>query len=391
MTHVVRSGREAEEIATELAATFASQAADRDRTRTLPATELAELSASGLLGISVPARFGGAEVPIVSLAEVFRLLAAADASLAQIPHSHFVFLEALRLEGTVDQRERWFGAALRGERFANAQAERGGRTAADDATTLTRCPDGGYLLRGEKFYSTGALFAHWLVVRAVLGDAKALAFLPADAPGVTVTDDWDGMGQRTTASGSVHLDDVRVDADQVVPYTPIFARPTTYGARAQVLHAALDVGIARGALTAAVTQAGTARPWWEAGVGTAVEDPLLVQQAGELEIVVRGAEALVRAAAEAIDEAGPSLSEASAARASVATAVAKVAAGRAAVEVASALFELGGTRSASEALNLSRFWRDGRTHTLHDPARWKVQHVGRWVLTGAVPPRHGQL
>ncbi|MDG4797929.1 SfnB family sulfur acquisition oxidoreductase [Micromonospora sp. WMMD1082] len=403
MTRVIRTDEEAVEAARKVAASFAEQAAVRDRERRLPGPELAELSASGLLGISVPAEFGGAEVSVATLAEVFRVLATADASLAQIPHSHVVFLQALRLQGTVAQQRRYFEAALAGQRFANAQSERGGRTAADDATTLRPREGGGYVLHGEKFYSTGALFADWLVVRAVLsgpeaapatpGGAapKALVYLPRDTPGITVRDDWDGMGQRTTASGTVLLDEVLVDEAQVVPYSSIFGRATTYGARAQVLHAALDAGIARGALDAAVAQVARARPWFEAGVDRAAEEPLLVQQAGELEILVRGAEALVREAAVAIDAAEADLTDDRTARASVATAIAKVAAARASVEASSALFELGGTRSASDALNLSRFWRDARTHTLHDPVRWKVQHVGRWLLTGAAPPRHGQL
>ena len=58
---------------------------------------------------------------------------------------------------------------------------------------------------------------------------------------------------------------------------------------------------------------------------------------------------------------------------------------------ASALFELAGTRSVAEPLNLSRFWRDARTHTLHDPTRWKVQHIGRRLLSDTPPPRHGLL
>ncbi|WP_131742891.1 SfnB family sulfur acquisition oxidoreductase [Actinomadura roseirufa] len=399
-THVIRSAEEATEIARGLAAAFAAEAGDRDRDRRPPAAELAVLSESGLLGITVPARFGGAGVGVTALAEVFRTLAAADASLAQIPHSHFVFLDALGRVGTEEQRARYFAAALGGARFANAQAERGGRTAADDATALRRRDGGGYLLDGVKYYSTGALFAHWLVVRAVLDGAppldggaprKALAYIPRDAPGVTVEDDWDGMGQRTTASGTVRLEGVRVEDDQIVPYSALFDGPTTYGARAQVLHAALDAGIARGALDAAVTAVARARPWFESGAATAAEDPLLVQRAGELEIAVRGAEALLREAAAAIDAAEGEPTAEATARASVATAVAKVAAARASLEASSALFELGGTRSASGALNLSRHWRDARTHTLHDPARWKVQHVGRWLLSGTPPPRHGQL
>jgi len=397
--HLIRSAGEAVRTARALAASFARQAGERDRERRPPAAEVAHLSASGLLGITVPARYGGAGVDVATLAEVIRLLATADASLAQIPHSHFVFLEALRLQGTEEQRKRYFAEALAGVRFANAQAERGGRTAAEDATTLRRRPGGGYVLDGEKFYSTGSLFADRLVVRAVLADAppaagaprKALAYIRRDAPGVTVLDDWDGIGQRTTASGTVRLSGVPVAEDEVVPYTPIFAGPTTFGARAQVLHAAIDAGIARGALDAAVAAVERARPWFESGAATAAEDPLLVQQAGELEILVRGAEALLREAAAAIDAAERDLTEDSAARASIATAAAKVAAGRAALAASAGLFELGGTRSAAEALNLSRYWRDARTHTLHDPARWKVQHIGRWLLSGTCPPRHGQL
>ncbi|AEH10702.1 MULTISPECIES: SfnB family sulfur acquisition oxidoreductase [Protofrankia] len=397
---VVRSDAEALEIARKAAAGFAVHADARDRHRRLPMAEVDELSASGLLGITVPARFGGADVSVATLTEVFRVLAVADASLAQIPHSHFVFLDALRRRGGDEQQAFYFGEALAGRRFANAQSERGSRTIADDATTLRRRPGGGYVLRGEKYYCTGALFAHWLVVRAVLPDTpprpggavpRALAYIRRDSPGVSVEDDWDGMGQRTTASGTVRLDDVPVTADQVVDFSSIFDGPTTYGARAQVLHAALDAGIARGALDAAVGQVARARPWFESDEQRAADDPLLVQQAGELEIAVRAAEALLREAAAAIDAAERDPTEASTARASVATAVAKVTAARAAVRAADELFELGGTRSAAGPLNLSRHWRDGRTHTLHDPVRWKVQHIGRWLLSGAPPPRHGQI
>ncbi|WP_248840689.1 SfnB family sulfur acquisition oxidoreductase [Frankia sp. AgKG'84/4] len=397
---VPRSDAEAVAVARGIAARFAVGAAARDAGRVLPSDQVEQLSASGLLGVTVPAPFGGVDVSVATLAEIFRVLATADASLAQIPHSHFVFLDALRRQGDDNQQRRFFAEALAGHRFANAQTERGGRTITEDATTLRRRQDGGYVLSGEKYYCTGALFAHWLVVRAVLADEppgpdgtrrKALAYIRRDSPGVTVEDDWDGMGQRTTASGTVRLDGVAVDADQIVAFTSLFDGPTTYGARAQVLHAALDTGIARGALDAAVGVVAKARPWADAGVDRAADDPLLIQQAGELEIDVRAAEALLREAAAAIDAAELDPTDDSTARASIATAVAKVAGARAAVRAAAELFELGGTRSAAGALNLHRHWRDGRTHTLHDPSRWKVQHIGRWLLTGTPPPRHGQL
>ena len=106
---------------------------------------------------------------------------------------------------------------------------------------------------------------------------------------------------------------------------------------------------------------------------------------------VRAAYALVRDAARSIDEAEIDLTEDSAAEASIATAAAKVASARAALDASEALFDAGGTRSAAAALGLDRLWRDARTHTLHDPVRWKVQHIGRYALSGTRPPRHGLI
>ncbi|MBF6258316.1 SfnB family sulfur acquisition oxidoreductase [Nocardia farcinica] len=399
MTTIVAAA-EAIDVAAALAADFAAGAAARDAQRRLPDEQVAALKASGLLALSVPVEYGGPAAPATVLAEVFRILAHADPSLAQIPHSHFVFLEALRLQGTDEQRARFYEQVRAGALLANAQSERGPHPIDVDTTTLVRRPSGDYLLSGRKFYATGALFADWVVVRASLSEGaeaptaatpKAIAFVPRDAAGLTVLDDWDGMGQRTTASGTVTLDDVAVPAGDVVPFSPIFTRPTVYGARAQLLHTAIDVGIATGALAAGVCQARRARPHFEAGVAAAVDDPTLLTVAGELAVTVRGAEALLAAAARAVDAAAANPTEESAAEASIAVAAAKVAAVRAALAATNGLFELGGTSSATAAANLSRYWRDARTHTLHDPTRWKVQHIGRHTLTGAPPPRHGQI
>jgi alkylation response protein AidB-like acyl-CoA dehydrogenase len=177
----------------------------------------------------------------------------------------------------------------------------------------------------------------------------------------------------------------------VIPFTPIFAGPSVYGARAQLLHTALDVGIATAALAEGVRQAAKARPHFESEESAAVDDPTLIQLAGNFTVTVRGAQALLAEAGRAVDRAAADLNADSAAEASIAVAVAKVAATRASLEAASTLFELGGTRSASATANLSRYWRDARTHTLHDPTRWKVQHIGRYTLSGTLPPRHGQL
>ncbi|GAA4398523.1 SfnB family sulfur acquisition oxidoreductase [Tsukamurella soli] len=396
---VIASADEALSAATELAGRFAAGATARDRDRRLPFAEIDELSASGLLAATVPARFGGADLPPSILAEVVRRLAAADPSIAQIPHSHFVYLNVLRFGGTEEQQARYFAGVLAGGRIANAQSERGGRTVADVATTLAPGADGALRLDGEKFYCTGSLFADTLAVLARSTDApgadggeQVIAFVPADAPGVTVVDDWNGMGQRTTGSGTVRFDCVLVAPDAVVPRSPALSEPTGYGAFAQLLHVAIDAGIARGALDAAAEFVRTkSRPWFEAGVDRADADPLVIQRFGELTVTVRAAEAALQAAGHAVDTVFDGPGTESAQEASLAVATAKVLADRAATEVSSALFEVSGTRSAGEDLDLHRFWRDARTHTLHDPVRFKVWHLGRNTLQGAAPPLHGVL
>jgi SfnB family sulfur acquisition oxidoreductase len=397
----IDSVEQALDVAERLAAQFGEEAAARDADRDLPHTQVRTLKSSGLLALSVPAEYGGIAAPAAAVAEVFRLLGHADPSLAQIPHSHFTFLEALRLQGTHSQKAFFYNHVLTGALFANAQSERGPHPVDVDTTTLIESGSGDHVLSGRKFYSTGALFADWVIVRASQaddsGDAptsstpKALAFVPRDAQGLHVIDDWDGMGQRTTASGTVTLNDVRVPAEHVVPFSPIFTEPTVYGAHAQLLHTAIDVGIATGALAEGVRQAAKARPHFEAGVSSAAEDPTLIHVAGDLTVTVRGAKALLAEAARQVDAARVELTDETSAAASVAVAVAKVAGARASLEASTVLFELGGTRSASETGNLSRYWRDARTHTLHDATRWKLHHIGRYVLSGTRPPRHGQL
>ena len=225
-----------------------------------------------------------------TLAEVFRLLAAADPNIAQIPQSHFAYVNVLRAQGTPAQRRFFFGEVLAGRRFGNAQSEAGTKHVQDYRTRLL--PEGDhFVLRGVKHYSTGALFAHWIPVLARREDETLhVAYVPRDAPGLTIVDDWAGMGQRTTASGTVRLDDVAVPAAHVVPHHLTFTGPQLHGALAQLLHAAIDVGIAGGTLTEAVEFVRTkARPWFESGQDSAAQDPLVVQRVGELTVKVRAA------------------------------------------------------------------------------------------------------
>ncbi|HEY6934830.1 MAG TPA: SfnB family sulfur acquisition oxidoreductase [Marmoricola sp.] len=381
----------------ELSAIFAGGAAERDRERLLPFEEVALIKRSGLLGISVPAGYGGGDAPPSTVAAVFRRLAAGDPNLAQIVHSHFVYVNFTLQCASEEQKAAILRQVVAGRLLANAQAERGGRTAREVATRLLPGPgDGGLCLDGTKYYCTGTPFADLLAVLARLEDPEGhsglpggehVVFVPANIPGVAPVDDWDGIGQRVTGSGSVLFDNVAVLPEWVVPRR-VLDRANGYGAFAQLLHAAIDVGIAGAALADAVRFLTTrSRPWHEAGVERAEDDPLAIQRFGELSVELTAAEAVLDRAGRAVDAVFADPAEETATRASVDVASAKVLAEQASLRISSTLFEVCGTRSATRTDALDRHWRNARTHTLHDPARWKYQHLGRHLLTGQAPPR----
>lgn len=371
----------------------------RDRGRVLPHDQVRAYAAAGLGSLTVPLEFGGPALSASTVAEVFRLVSWGDPNVGQVPHSHFVFLNQLRLNGTREQQQRIYSEVRAGALVANAQSEFGTKHVRDIRTTLTPArEEGEWLLNGEKFYCTGSLFADYLAVLARRGADGPLqvAWVRAETPGVEIIDDWDAVGQRTTGSGTVRLTDVVVAEEWITPFAVTFDRPTTYGAFAQLLHAAIDAGIARRALDEASEFVLTkSRPYADAvalaGAETAAQDPLVVHAFGEMELAVRSAEALLAEAGRRVDEADADLTAESAAEASLAVAAARASTAQVSVDVSSRLLEVSGTRAALSTTNLDRHWRNARTHTLHDPAAWKVHHLGRWAVDGTQPPRHGQL
>ncbi len=391
---LIDSDDEALAIARQQAEQLAPGAVRRDRERILPWKELDAFVASGLWAITVPREYGGPGVSAGTLAEVIATIAEADGSLGQIPQNHFYALEVLRVGGLAEQQRFFYGRVLAGERFGNALAEIGHKDF-KRRTRLVRDGDG-WRLQGRKFYCTGALFAHWIptLVTAEEGDREVqyLVFVPRNAPGVDITDDWDGFGQRVTGSGSVAFDNVPVQADWVVPFQASFERPTTIGPVAQILHAAIDLGIGRGALAATLPFIRErARPWVDARVERAADDPLLIQQIGEVVTRLRAAEALVRRAGRFVDAAQAAPGERSVAEASIAVAEARAATTTASLDAGTRLFELAGTAATVGQQGLDRFWRNARTHTLHDPVRWKYHAIGNFFLNDRHPPRHGAL
>jgi len=387
--HVIRDDAEALAIAHRLATVFRLGASERDRNHTRPLAELDAFSQSGLWSINVPKAYGGPEVSYRTLAQVIAIISAADPAIGQIAQNHLGIVAAIRTVADEPQKQLLFGEVLRGTRFGNAFSERGTKRAADFETRFTDHGDH-VIVRGQKFYSTGALLAHLVPIVALDAEGRAwYAIAERNAPGFTVIDDWSSFGQRGTASGTVLIEDVRVEKTHLVPAWRGYEAPSADGAIFQIIQAAVDAGIGREALTDTIRFVREkARPWIDSGQERASDDPYTIQAVGDLTIRQHAAEALLDKAGLALDAAVARPDAESVAAAQLAVAEAKVLTTDVALAASNKLFELSGTRSTLAAENLDRHWRNARTHTLHDPVRWKVAIIGNHALNGIVPPFH---
>jgi len=383
------------DAARRFARELAEHAAERDLSGAAPIAEARRLREFGFHAARVPRAYGGPGVGFVELAEIMVHLGAGDPNLAQMIQPHFVLLDWLLIEASEAQRQRCFADVLKGHIITNAFAERGTKTPGHFATTLTRGA-GKYRLSGVKFYATGSLIADQFYVMAALEDGSlALAIVPKDRAGVEIVDDWDGMGQRTTASGTVRLRDVAVDPAEVMPVG--WGKERSYlGAASQLVHAAIDVGISLEALADAVAYAKTkARPVAESGVDRQSDDPYVMQLVGQMAVIAHSAEALLYRSAARLDRTveahgsgreGRDVMERLYSETSIAVAEAKAAANDASLRVSEMMFGVGGASATSRKYGLDRHWRNARTHTTHDPVSYKYKAIGDYLLNDRPPP-----
>ena len=391
VAHIIQTDAEALEIAQALAEQFKTGAVQRDAQRILPFDEIEAYSQSGLWAITVPRQYGGAEVSSLTVARIIALMSGADGSIGQIPQNHFYALEVLRNTGTEAQKQRLYAEVLKGARFGNALAEFKTKNSTLKHTLLSKT-ENGYVINGEKFYCTGSLFAHR--IPTLVKDEQNrefLVFIPHDAQGLELVDDWSGFGQKTTGSGTVKFNQVVVAEDDIIPFDTAFTSPTLVGPFAQIMHAAIEVGIARAAFQETLLRVRQARPWIDSGVDHATQDPLTIYELGRVGADVRASEVLLKQAARSIDLAKPAPNDENIARASIDVAKVRAHSTETALKASSKLIELAGSRGSQRQDGLDRFWRNARVHTLHDASRWKYYFIGNYALNGTLPPRRGTL
>ena len=382
-------------VVRELIEDFASSAAARDAAGGTAKRERDLIRRSGLLSLTIPADLGGAGGDLNEALTITRRIAAVDSSLAHLFAFHHLMLTSLRLYGPKEQWAPLFERTARASLFwGNALNPRATRTRIEPGAR-----EGEYIVSGTKSFCSGAADSDMLIVSAhTQGDSKlVVAAVPTDRPGIRINDDWNNIGQRQTDSGTVSFEHLVVYESEILRH-PGPLGSTFAGLRscfAQLILCNIYAGLAEGALAEASrhvnehvrpsTPVQAARP---SSTSQAADDPYVLRHFGEYLVLARSASALTDLAQAAFQSAfnlGDSLEPARRAEVAIAIAAAKVAGARAALDVSSRIFEVLGARATDAKLRLDRFWRNARTHTLHDPIDYKLQELGAWALRGKPP------
>lgn len=375
---------------TEKFADIAASAATRDDERLLPVDELSDLGRAGLGALRVPTEFGGGGRSVVDLTEILIDLAAADSNLVQALRSHFIFTDALAAAAPSPARDRWLHRIGDGVLLGGAHTERHSANTDRFATTLTTDTEGRFLLNGVKFYSTGSLFAEWIVTNAESADGLVTVLVNRHAPGVTLVDDWDGFGQKLTASGTSRFENVVVDPDEQLPALDIGSYGTSF---AQQLHLIALAGIARAAHDETVGYVRGRERYFAQGTGRPPRfDPLVQEIIGELSAAAYLAATLVRDVARALDRLATQISAGGATgdledHVEVLVYRAQVLIIKAVLDATTRLFDVGGASALSTSKRWDRFWRNARTLSSHNPVSYRLASIGDFELNGTSPFR----
>ncbi|TDU31936.1 alkylation response protein AidB-like acyl-CoA dehydrogenase [Panacagrimonas perspica] len=349
--------------------------------------------------LRLPIALGGAGYSVREMFAAVIDLAEADPVVAHIIRTHYWFVEERLRSSDSDARRHWIGEIAAGKLFGNATSELGAAAVGSlrYATTLT--PEGdGFVVNGTKVYCTGTMFSDYVNVWAAQGEnALASLIIPTTRAGITMLDDWDGMGARKTGSGTTRFEGVQVRADEILGHIRLDAepQPTFEFAFLQLYLQAIMAGILRNVVGDAVKLLKTRdRSFSHAPAERPADDPLLQQIVGELSASAFAAESTVLAAADAIDQAYASLQNGVpdatlAQRASLRAAQAKVHVDALAARAANQLFDVGSASAATRRKNLDRHWRAIRTLSLHNPTLYKALSIGKFLVNDEPLPFNG--
>lgn len=377
-------------VAAHIAESLRATAVERERRAEPPVAEIGLLRDAGLLALLNPTAVGGIGASFPQSFRIVRMLSRADANVGQLLSYHYLLSSVAYARALPEQRD-----ALQRRSVAEKWFWGGASNPRDDAPVLTR-DGGGFRLNGRRNFASNAAVADRITVRVRFGDEVLLLVVPNPHDGVSHGYDWDAFGQRLTESGSIAFHDVRLEREHILGAFP--APPAAHVPPAatlgpplhQLYFVNLYLGTAEGALAEAREYVRTtARPWQTSGVAAATEDPYVLELYGTLDADMRASIALAEAASAGIEAAlarGPALTRSERDTAAATVYAAKVHSTRTALDVTSRVFDLMGARATAGRYGFDRFWRNVRTHTLHDPLAYKAREVGNFALNGRITP-----
>ncbi len=379
---------------------IAEGASDRERDRVLPFDVIDLIRRARLGALRLPVNAGGAGSTIRDLFAFVIRLGEADANVAHILRNHFSVVERLVRNPKDEQSRQWQKAVAEGAIIGLATTELESPRVGNVTPGTTFTPDGSgdYLLNGTKYYSTGSLYSDYILVRAAdPAGTSGATIVPIKREGIELVDDWDGLGQRLTATGTTHFRNVKVRRQEVVFDAPDTGYGVPYSNTfAQLFLTAIVAGIARATLRDATALVRSRkRTFYYAPTEIPTEDPLLQQTVGQIAAGAFAAETVVLAAAEALDiatdafEAGAPNAADAAHTAALLSAKAKIIADDFAIRGGSLLFDVGGASATKKVTNFDRHWRNARTLSSHNPTTYKARSIGEHEINGTPLPAKG--
>jgi alkylation response protein AidB-like acyl-CoA dehydrogenase len=330
-------------------------------------TEAVEaLGGAGLLGMTVPMKFGGAGLGPRTFAAVAATLAEADASVAMVYQMHVcatAVIAAARPGADVAQTLSEIAAGRRLSTLAFSEA--GSRSHFWAPVSQARRNGSGVKLSAKKSWVTSAGHAQNYVVSALAPEAagpteSTLYLVPEDSNGLSVAGPWDGLGLRGNASAPMTLGDCEIPAAQ---------RLTDDGAGFQAMinvvlplfnlgSAAVALGLCRAVVKATTTHLKNAR-FEHLGQSLGESLPTLRAQLGTMQIETDGLAARVDNLVDHLERP----SETTMLR----VLEAKAAAGDIAISVTSAAMRTCGGAAFSKHTNVERLFRDAHAGSVMAP------------------------
>lgn len=387
------------EASLKLRQEFAKSAAEVDRAGVYPEQNIRKIEASPLHDLMFRADLGGVASDTPSedtpaMVQILKNLGAGESSTAQI--WSFNVGQTLGLLGPssplqADVKQQVIDEVKAGGvRFCSPQAERyvGGRRF--DFRLSIKPAEGGVVVNGDKYFATGSPGAKYGHSTGLMEGYESVfeggghdILFDLNAPGVTLRDDWDNMGQRATGSGAIHFDNVFVaDGWHWPTIDGAFKSPDNLtGIFAQFSLTSVLLGIGVGCMDTLVHRL-EERPTFP-GVR---EDTSTRYQVGKhYSRLAAGEAALMQAAYRAVDYVRAGAPSEDRGEISIAASLAKVAIVDAVLDLSTDMQKFLGGQSTSNIFGLDRFWRNARTLSLQDVMDVRAQSVGGWALKGEAP------